>query len=184
MAPSVRNVHFHRGISAVSSNAPATQCKSQLPQWPRNAAARWQRQVAECTFAMVILFFPKRQTVAAVVVKLPRWACDVARTSLRGSGCDAQHALSPRRECDFDNAGSFDCHGGAATLGLQRNRAMATASRKMHFRRGDIVFFETANGGGGQRQAATLGVRRRTDVNSEISPQRAACIFADARMRF
>ena len=95
-----------------------------------------------------------------------------------------QNALSSRRECGFHNAGGSDCHGGAATFGLQRNRAMATVGRRMHFRRGNIAFSETTSLGGSRRQAATFGVRRRTNVISKIRRQRTLCAFARARVRF
>ena len=128
--------------------------------------------------------FSERQTAAAVVVELPRWARNVARTSFPKSGSNGQHALSSRRECDYDNAGGFDCHRCAATFGSQRNRAMATVGRGMHFRRDNIAFSQTASGGGGRRQSATLGVRRRTEVILTIRLRRTTCALATARVRF
>ena len=59
---------------------------------------------------------------------------------------------------------------------------MATVGLGMHFRRGNIAFSETANGGGGCRQAATLGVRRRTDVILAIRLRRTTCALARARV--
>ena len=61
---------------------------------------------------------------------------------------------------------------------------MATEGRKVHFRRGNIDFSRMANGGGGRLQAATLGVRRRTDVISKIRLRRTTCAFAKARVLF
>ena len=126
-------MHFRRRENAILTSLAVLIAMVVLPRSARNATARWQRKVARCTFAVVILIFPEWQTVAAVVFKLPRWACDVARTSFRKFGCDAQHALSPRRGCYFDDARGCDGYDGAATFGPQRGASFTVVACDMPF---------------------------------------------------
>ena len=127
---------------------------------------------------MVILHFPKRQALAAVAVKLPRSACDVAQTSFRKYGGNAHYALSPGRGCDFDDARGCGGYDGAATFGLQRGVSFTAVRRNMPFYRGEDTIREmravTLRTHGPPHSVDNVGVRLRR--------LRGTCCFAEVML--